>query len=68
VSGIGAVISGIFGASEQEDEDNKKRAQAAADAAQKAIEDATQRTKQYNALADGAGFDTSTVVGQIAQF
>jgi hypothetical protein len=68
VAGVGAVVSGIFGASEQEDEDNRKRAQAAADAATKAIQDAATRTKQYNALADGAGFDTSSVAGQIAQF
>lgn len=68
ISGIGAVISGIFGASQEEDEENARRAQAAAEAAAKAIKDAQDRTKQYNDMAATSGFDTSTVAGQIAAF
>jgi hypothetical protein len=68
VAGVGAVISGIFGASEAEDEANAKRAQEAADAAAKAIKDAQDRTKQYNDMAAQSGFDTNTIAGQIAAF
>jgi hypothetical protein len=66
-AGIGIVTEWITGNSEKKKQEEAAR-QAAAAAAAKAVQDGLDRSAAFNAQANTASVDTSTVAGQIAAF